>query len=344
MAANIRRFPPSAGSPGPRQRDPQGREIADTAPREVTMKIGTRRPRLATITAVCTLVLALLIGLGPGQAAGGQVTLAWDQNVEPDVTGYKIFTGTSAGNYGTPISVGTVTTHTVTGLTDGQTYYFALTAVDAFGTESALSTEVIHTIPAHAEISLLGNAVGIVDGDLTPAAADHTHFGSTDIAGGSVTRTFTIQNAGPGTLTLSGSPRVAVGGANAADFAVTALPADSVPAAGSTTFQVTFDPGAAGARAATLSIPNSDDNESPYDFSIAGIGALLPEMGVLGNDVGIDDGDTTPGPEDFTDFGSADIGGGTVTRTFTVRNTGSGALALSGTPRVAVSGSNAAEH
>jgi hypothetical protein len=298
---------------------------------------------LHTIAAACSIVCALLFGITPGQAVGGQVKLAWDANAEPDVTGYKIFTGSSSGVYGAPISVGKVTTYTVTGLGDGQTYYFALTAVDSYGNESGYSTEVVHTTPASPEINLLGNGAGIPDGDATPAAADGTDFGSADIAAGTVTRTFTIQNTGSGVLHLSGSPLVAVGGANAAEFTVSALPAASVAAAGSTSFQVTFDPSAAGVRSATLSIANDDTSENPYDFAVQGSGGISPEIDVLGSATSIPDGDTTPAAGDDTDFGSADIGGATVTRTFTIRNTGSGALALSGTPRVIVSGANAAE-
>jgi hypothetical protein len=65
---------------------------------------------------------------------------------------------------------------------------------------------------------------------------------------------------------------VQIGGANAADFTVTTLPAASVAAAGSTTFQVTFDPSATGTRTATITIANDDADENPYNFSIQGTG------------------------------------------------------------------------
>ena len=269
--------------------------------------------------------------------------LAWDANTEPDLSGYKLYYGTASGTYGTPINVGNVTTYTVTGLTDGQTYYFAVTAYDSVGNESGYSNEVAYIVPGMAEINLVGNAVSIVDGDTTPSTADFTDFGSADIAGGTVTHTFTIQNTGTGALTLSGTPLVAISGANAADFTVTVQPAASVAAAGSTTFSVTFDPSAAGTRTATLTIANNDANENPYNFAIQGTGTTAPEINLVGNAVSIVDGDTTPSTADFTDFGSADITGGTVTRTFTIQNTGTGALTLSGTPLVAVSGANAAD-
>jgi uncharacterized repeat protein (TIGR02543 family) len=69
----------------------------------------------------------------------------------------------------------------------------------------------------------------------------------------------------------------------------------------------------------------------------------VPEMDVQGNSVSITDGDATPSVSDYTDFGSALVNGGTVVRTFTIRNTGSGALNLTGSPKVTVSGAQASE-
>ncbi len=128
------------------------------------------------------------------------------------------------------------------------------------------------------EMDVQGNSVSIADGDTSPRTADHTDFGTALVASETVVRTFTIRNTGTATLSLNGSPRVAVGGAHAADFAVTAQPASSVAASGSTTFQVSFDPSAVGTRAATLSITNDDSNENPYNFSITGMGTTPPNM------------------------------------------------------------------
>jgi hypothetical protein len=68
-----------------------------------------------------------------------------------------------------------------------------------------------------------------------------------------------------------------VGGTNGADFNVTTQPASSVAPAGSTTFQVTFDPSATGLRTATLSFTNNDNDESPFNFSIQGTGYTVTE-------------------------------------------------------------------
>lgn len=125
------------------------------------------------------------------------------------------------------------------------------------------------------EINLQGNATNIVDGDITPSTADWTNFGATIYLGTSIVRTFTIQNTGTAALTLSGaSPYVVISGANASEFVVTAAPSNSIAAAGSTTFNVTFTPTATGVRTATITINNNDSDEGVYDFSIQGTGAV----------------------------------------------------------------------
>lgn len=130
------------------------------------------------------------------------------------------------------------------------------------------------TITSIPEMNVQGNSVSIADGDVTPASADHTDFGPAAVTGGTVVRTFTIQNTGGGALTLTGSsPYVAVGGMNASEFSVTsAPPSSSISAGGSATFSVTFDPAGSGTRSAELSIANDDGDENPYNFSIQGTG------------------------------------------------------------------------
>ena len=192
------------------------------------------------------------------------------------------------------------------------------------------------------EMDVWGNGTSIADGDTTPTMADDTDFWNASVRGGTRVKTFTIFNTGNALLNLTGSPRVVGGGAQAAEFTVTAQPAASVAAGGSTTFQVTFDPTAIGMRSATLSIANDDANENPFNFSIQG-GGVDPEMGMQGNSISIVDGDSTPSLTDHTDFGSVQMTGGTVVRTFTISNWGTTTLTMGGSPRVVVGGAQAAE-
>ncbi|BAO76894.1 hypothetical protein WPG_2664 [Winogradskyella sp. PG-2] len=122
------------------------------------------------------------------------------------------------------------------------------------------------------EINIQGNGTTIADGDTAPSTADDTDFGNVD-TGSSATNTFTIQNTGDSTLTLSGaSPYVTISGSNAADFSITAIPNNSISASGSTTFEITFTPSATGLRTASISIGNNDNDENPYNFGIQGTG------------------------------------------------------------------------
>jgi hypothetical protein len=77
------------------------------------------------------------------------------------------------------------------------------------------------------------------------------------------------------------------------------------------------------------------------DFSVQG--TQVPEINVKGNGASISDGDATPGAADDTDFGSAAVGGGAVSHTFTVENTGTAVLNLTGTPKVSITGANASD-
>ncbi|MEQ3662026.1 MAG: choice-of-anchor D domain-containing protein, partial [Flavobacterium sp.] len=123
------------------------------------------------------------------------------------------------------------------------------------------------------EINLQGNSISITSGDVTPSLADHTDFGSTPTIGGTIVRTFTIQNTGTAVLNVGS---ISFSGANAADFTVTSAPSATVSTSGSTTFQVTFDPSADGLRNATISIVNNDSDENPYTFAIQGNGISAP--------------------------------------------------------------------
>lgn len=209
------------------------------------------------------------------------------------------FTASSAGVRNATISI-------VNSDIDENPYNFALTGTGA-----------------GPEIDIQGNAVSIVDGDITPTTADWTDFGSTSVGVG-VNRPYTIFNNGTLPLTIGA---ITFSGLNAADFTVITPPAAVVAAGGNTTFVVRFNPSAAGVRVATISIVNGDANENPYNYALQGT-ATEQEIEVQGNATLIVDGDATPSLTDWTDFGSTDAVSGTITRTFTIRNTGTLTLTI----------------
>lgn len=80
----------------------------------------------------------------------GNAMISWSPPTErtdgsalSDLAGYRIYYGTQSGNYTKSVTVNTagVTSYTIEGLTPG-TYYFAVTAFDSGGSESAQSTPV----------------------------------------------------------------------------------------------------------------------------------------------------------------------------------------------------------
>ena len=71
--------------------------------------------------------------------------------------------------------------------------------------------------------------------------------------------------------------------------------------------------------------------------------APTPEINIQGNSTNISDGDVSPSTADHTDFGGVLVSSGTIVRTFTIQNTGSANLNLTGAPLVAISGANAAD-
>jgi predicted phage tail protein len=117
----------------------------------------------ASSTASATPVAAIT---NPGAPTGltatpgnGQVTLSWTaptSNGGAGITGYEIYQGTRpGGESSTPVSSTTGTSVTVTGLTNGTTYYFTVAAVNKAkrqGNRSgeASATPVLGTAPATA--------------------------------------------------------------------------------------------------------------------------------------------------------------------------------------------------
>lgn len=85
-------------------------------------------------------------------------------------------------------------------------------------------------------------------------------------------------------------------------------------------------------------------SNSCYIGDIEAFCSNAPEIEIQGNSIEIVSGDVTPDLADHTDFGSTAVVGGTITRTFTILNTGGADLNLTGaSPYVSISGSHAAD-
>lgn len=272
---------------------------------------------------------------GTGQLSVSNVTAANLSNV----TDFALHTATPID-----VAAGETGTFEISFDVGAGAFSLDIDILDNDGDENPYDIQIIGNGATIPEMEVLGNDRIVFSGDTTPDADDHTDFGDVDVNGATVTRAFTIQNNGTADLTLSGSPIVTIGGAHAADFTLTVDATTPVPAGGETTFTITFDPSDAGARQAVISIASNDGDESPYTFSIEGSGTgPAPEMDVLGNGISIPSGDGSPDTADQTDFGDVNVAGGSVTYTFTIRNTGSVVLNLLGSPIVTLGGDHAAD-
>jgi hypothetical protein len=112
-------------------------------------------------------ILLMMVMAGSAHAE----TLVWNPNSEPDLAGYKVYQRTDL-TYGPPVAIlGKVTTYTTPILPSGLTYW-AVTAYDLAGNESAKSAEVSKVVPptmeqrlttAEATIELLSARLGILE-------------------------------------------------------------------------------------------------------------------------------------------------------------------------------------
>lgn len=76
------------------------------------------------------------------------IQVTWNANTDSDLSGYKVYYGTtSTGSYTKIVDVGNVTAYSITNPTTGVTYYVAVTAYDTTGNESEKSTEVSVYVP-----------------------------------------------------------------------------------------------------------------------------------------------------------------------------------------------------
>ena len=87
--------------------------------------------------------LSFVFILTPSLAGAAQVSFAW--NISTGADGYKMHYGNYGGNYQYTVDVGNSTSCTISGLEEGKTYYFAVTAYNSL--ESDYSKELAYTIP-----------------------------------------------------------------------------------------------------------------------------------------------------------------------------------------------------
>ncbi|NTV50801.1 MAG: hypothetical protein HGA20_14320, partial [Geobacteraceae bacterium] len=111
-------------------------------------------------------VLASILALGMGtESDASSVQLQWDQNIESDLAGYKVYSGDASAAFAgsTPIDVQKQTTATISGLDPGKAYTFAVTAYNLAGVESTYSNivSVAEQTPPTVAITSPADAVSV---------------------------------------------------------------------------------------------------------------------------------------------------------------------------------------
>jgi hypothetical protein len=150
-------------------------------------------------------------------------------------------------------------------------YPIGVTTVVWTVTDAAMNTQTFNqtVTVTESDINLVGNAMAIVNGDITPSINDNTDFGETSI-GSNIIKMFSIENLGTGALNLTGSPRVHL--SSTSHFSVNMQPsAASIASGGSPlNFSIRYAPTSAGLHDATVTILSNDCDEATYSFMIKG--------------------------------------------------------------------------
>ncbi len=146
-------------------------------------------------------------------------------------------------------------------------------------------------------------------------------FGSIAVGSSGTAQTFTVQNTGGAPLT---GLVLTVSGVNRTDFTLGDLGATTLAPNASTTFTVTFAPGAGGSRSALVNIGSNDSSANPFRINVSGTG-LVPQIAVF-------NGASTAPVDARTDnagtfaFAGTPLGGAGTVQTFTVKNAGAATL------------------
>ena len=191
-------------------------------------------------------VLLFLLLFPAVSAHAAQVTLAWDPNSDPGLAGYKIYYGTQSQHYSYYIDVGNQTSHTVTDLPGGATYYFAATAYNGGGLESGYSNEASFNAPVDCTYALSPSSQGFPASGGTGTIGVTTQGGCTWTASGGTWMTVTSGSSGTGNGTVSYS--VSANTASSSRTTATSVAGQifTVTQAGVQTYTLTASAGAGG--------------------------------------------------------------------------------------------------
>ena len=174
---------------------------------------------------------------------------------------------TDANSFALTPTAGTVLTTTVYVRLSG----FGTPGILGGSVSNASGSSVTRTVPVTGVLNASPAEINITQGGTSLPTASTFAFASR-MVGARGTSVFTIENLGGSVLSLGAFAFTA-----GTDFAVAGQVPATVPAFGTATFSVRFEPSAVGPSTGTLSIVNGDSNENPYVLNFTGQG-LAPSF------------------------------------------------------------------
>lgn len=91
----------------------------------------------------------LLLLISTATILATDVTLGWSPNTEPDIAGYRVFSGPASRSYSVTNDAGKTLSYTITNLPPGL-WFFAATAYNSNRLESLFSNEAVFSNPPSA--------------------------------------------------------------------------------------------------------------------------------------------------------------------------------------------------
>ncbi len=206
---------------------------------------------LFLILAMCCLFLGASAFHPSAKAEAASVTLGWD--AAAGVSGYKLHRGTASGSYTTSVNVGNQTSYTLSDLTSGTTYYFAVTAYDSSQEESSYSNEVSYASGGSCTYSISPSSASFTSGGGTgtitvTAASGCTWSASTGVSWA----TISSGTSGTGSGTVTYSVAANTGSARTAAFTVAGKTFSISQAAATSTTTYTLTLATAGTGSGTV--------------------------------------------------------------------------------------------
>jgi hypothetical protein len=174
------------------------------------------------------------------------------------------------------------------------------------GSPSSATVTIVEATPAAPSLQLLDGATPLVNG------TSNDSFGSVPV-GSTASRTFSVQNTGSGTLTLS-SLLLPVGFSLAGAFPSSVAPGSTA------SYTVSLNAAMAGSYSGPMSFADNDSANNPFQITLNGQ-VTAPAAAVL------EGGMTLANGSGADSFGATPVGT-SVQKTFSISNTGSDTLAL----------------